>query len=90
MLNHYEQAANLHLQLKAALDLAFVQYRNFAVAQLAEALAASAMNLQFSSEATYASLETHCGFPEVIAAFGYRNPCQDFEWVTPALPESLS
>lgn len=86
----YNQAANLHLQLKAALDLAFGQYRNFAVAQLAEALAASAMNLQFSSEATYASLENHCGFPEVIAAFGYRNPCMCFEWVTPALPESLS
>ena len=89
MLN-YNQAANLHLQLKTALDLAFVQYRNFAVAQLAKALAASAMNLQFSNEATYTSLEETCGALAVIAAFGYRNPCMDFEWVTPALPESLS
>jgi hypothetical protein len=86
----YNQAANLHLQLKAALDLAFLQYRNFAVAQIAEALAASSMNLQFSNEATYVSLEIACGSLGVIAAFGYRNPCQDFEWVTPALPESLN
>jgi hypothetical protein len=86
----YNQAANLHLQLKAALDLAFSQYRNFAVAQLCDALKASAYNLQFSNELTYSSLEISCGSLGVIAAFGYRNPCMDFEWVTPALPESLS
>ncbi len=86
MLNHYEQADNLHNQLKAALDVAFKKYDNFAVCQLASALSISAMFLQYyhteSHDVNYKLLEEVCGSPKIIEAFEYRNPCQNFEWVT--------
>lgn len=84
MLNHFEQAANLHYQLKLALDVAFKSSDNFSVCQLAVALSTSAMYLQYfyaeSHDDNYKLLEEVCGAPKVIETFDYRNPCQHFEW----------
>ena len=80
----FEQAENLHMQLKYALDVAYKRHDHFAVCQLASALSISAMFLQYyhsdSHDDNYKLLEEVCGSPNVIEAFDYRNPCQHFEW----------
>lgn len=82
-ITHYSHIENLTTQLKLALDSAHREYRHLAVAQLSAALASAAMSCQFyNTSDLQIDLVDLCGAPEVVAAFGHRNPAQDFEWVT--------
>ena len=79
-MNHFTHATNLRNQLLAALAETHTG-RHARRAQLCTALAAAEMLLQsYPDPARLSSLEDECGQPEVVDAFGHRNPATNFVW----------